>query len=333
MPSKAPIEQVPVRQHRILAAGNLVKQYGSFRAVDDVSLSLARGRTLALVGESGSGKSTIAKLLGYLERPTAGTIALNGTPVPRRVTRQHRQQVQMVFQDPFASLNPAHTIGYTIARSLLIHRRCARAEVADRTASLLDQVNLTPGSDFRYKLPHQLSGGQRQRAAIATALAVGPEVLLADEPVSMLDVSIRVEILTLLQRLVAEQNLAMLYITHDIASARYFADDIVVLYKGRVVERGDAATIVESPRHPYTQLLVAAAPKGGRQSRAALPQTSRTGAVIQGTAALQTPSCAFADRCPKVLPRCTAERPPEIATSDSTLAACWLHARPEGETV
>jgi oligopeptide/dipeptide ABC transporter ATP-binding protein len=315
----------------VLVADNLVKQYGPIRAVDDVSLTLSSGRTLALVGESGSGKSTMAKMLGYLERPTAGTIELDGSVVPRRVRRQHRQQVQMVFQDPFASLNPVHTIGYHVARSLLLHDRCTRAEVAAVAALLLDQVNLSPGAEFLTKLPHQLSGGQRQRAAIAAALAVGPRVLLADEPVSMLDVSIRVDILTLLRRLVAEQDLAMLYITHDIASARYFADDIAVLYKGRVVERGDAATIVESPQHPYTQLLIAAAPRGGRSRGASvLPQTSRSAAASPARAAPQQ-HCAFAPRCPKVLPRCTNERPPEIATSDSTLAACWLHARPEGE--
>jgi peptide/nickel transport system ATP-binding protein len=319
MPSEMLVKQEP-----ILVADNLVRVYGGIRAVDGVSLTLVSGRTLALVGESGSGKSTVAKMLGYLERPTSGTIALNGAPVPRRVSRRHRQQVQMVFQDPFASLNPVHTIGYTIGRSLLLHGHCTRAEVAARSADLLDQVNLTPGSEFRSKLPHQLSGGQRQRAAIATALSVGPRVLLADEPVSMLDVSIRVGILSLLRRLVAEQDLAMLYITHDIASARYFADDLAVLYKGQVVERGDAPTIVESPRHPYTRLLIAAAPKGGRQARQSLPQTSSTGAVSAS-------GCPFAPRCPDVLPRCTTQRPPEVATSDSTLAACWVHARPEGE--
>jgi peptide/nickel transport system ATP-binding protein len=314
----------------VLVADNLVKQYGPIRAVDDVSLTLSSGRTLALVGESGSGKSTVAKLLGHLERPTAGTIELNGSAVPRRVRRRHRQQVQLVFQDPFASLNPVHTIGYHVARSLLLHDRCPRAEVAAVAARQLEQVNLSPGGEFLSKLPHQLSGGQRQRAAIAAALAVGPKVLLADEPVSMLDVSIRVDILTLLRRLVAEQDLAMLYITHDIASARYFADDIAVLYKGRVVERGDAATIVASPQHPYTQLLIAASPRGGSGGVRVLPQISRSAAAPARVAPQQ--HCAFAPRCPKVLPRCLTERPPEIATSDSTLAACWLHARPEGES-
>lgn len=315
----------------VLEAVGLVRHYGrrrghgqaaGVRAVDGVSLRLEQGKTLALVGESGSGKSTIARVLGQLERPTAGSVLLNGKPVPRRVTRTHHRQVQMIFQDPFASLNPIHTIGYNIIRSLLIHHHCGRGEAGPRAAAILEQVNLSPGSEFLGKLPHQLSGGQRQRAAIAAALAVGPSALLADEPVSMLDVSIRVEILSLLQRLTAEQNLALLYITHDIASARYFADQIVVLYQGRVAERGPATEVVERPAHPYTQLLVAAAPRGGASGRPALPQLPRSAA----TAPAATERCAFAGRCPHTMPRCTQQRPPEFATGDGRASACWLHA-------
>jgi peptide/nickel transport system ATP-binding protein len=313
-----------------LEAVSLVKHYSQrlgrtadrgILAVDDVSLRLERGRTLALVGESGSGKSTIARLLCRLERPTAGSILLDGNAPPKRVRRAQRQRVQMVFQDPFASLNPAHTIGYHVGRPLLIHGRCQRrAEVPGTAARILEQVNLSPGRDFLDKLPHELSGGQRQRAAIAAALAVGPNVLLADEPVSMLDVSIRAEILTLLRRLTAEQHLALLYVTHDIASARYFADSIAVLYKGRIVERGPAAEVIDQPSHPYTRLLVAAAPRGGAGHTEPLPQ--RRGPVAAAGGA----RCAFAGRCPHAVDLCTRQRPPEIPVGDGRFAACWLHA-------
>jgi peptide/nickel transport system ATP-binding protein len=314
-----------------LEAAGLVKVYrrrgarAVIRAVDDVSLRLESGRVLALVGESGSGKSTVARLLTHLERPTAGLVLAGGTKLPARVRRLHRQQVQMVFQDPFASLNPAHTIGYHIGRSLLIHHRCPRGEVPETAARFLEQVNLSPGEEFLGKLPHQLSGGQRQRAAIAAALAVGPRVLLADEPVSMLDASIRASILALLRRLAVEQNVALLYITHDVASARFFADSIAVMYRGRIVERGPAAQVVERPEHPYTQLLVAAAPRGGAHDRPPLPQR-RPG---QSAPAPSGPRCEFADRCPHVMDRCTEQRPPEFGTGDDRFTACWL-AAPSG---
>ena len=319
-----------LREVPALEAVGLVKNYRQRRgspgsrsilAVDDVTLQLESGRTLALVGESGSGKSTIARLLCHLERPTAGSILLDGHAMPARIRRAQRRQVQLVFQDPFASLNPAHTIGYHVGRSLLIHGHCQRrAELPAAVAGILDQVNLSPGKDFLGKLPHELSGGQRQRAAIAAALAVGPTVLLADEPVSMLDVSIRAEILTLLRRLTTEQDLALLYITHDIASARYFADSIVVLYKGRIVERGPAADVVDTPSHPYTKLLVAAAPRGGAGHPEPLPQ--RRGLAVAAGGA----RCPFANRCPHAVDLCTRERPPEVPVGDGRFAACWRQA-------
>lgn len=233
----------------------------AFRAVDRVSFELVPGRTVALVGESGSGKSTIARILSRLEKPTSGRIDVtrdDGTPVPRSLYRQH---VQMVFQDPFASLNPFHTIEHHIARPIRIHHPDRNAGVVhDKVVSMLERVNLHPAADVAARRPHELSGGQRQRVAIARALAPGAEVLIADEPVSMLDVSIRLGVLNLLGRLQREDDLALLYITHDLATARHFSDEILVLYRGRIVERGPADDVILNPQHAYTRLLAVAAP-------------------------------------------------------------------------
>ncbi|QZN87186.1 ABC transporter ATP-binding protein [Cellulomonas sp. C5510] len=233
----------------------------TLRAVDGVSFDLVPRRTVALVGESGSGKSTIAKLLTRLEKPTSGQIRVtldDRTPVVGSVYRRH---VQMVFQDPFASLNPFHTIEHHVARPLLLHHRTRGAEqTRERVAQMLERVNLTPAHAFAQRRPHELSGGQRQRVAIARALAPGAQVLIADEPVSMLDVSIRLGVLNLLARLQREDNLAVLYITHDLATARHFSDEILVLYRGRVVERGPSDAVILDPHHDYTRLLAQAAP-------------------------------------------------------------------------
>jgi peptide/nickel transport system ATP-binding protein len=237
-------------------------------AVDRVGFDLVPGRTVALVGESGSGKSTIARMLTRMERPTAGDITVtreDNTPVTGSA---YRQQIQMVFQDPFASLNPFHTVAHHIARPLLLHRRTrGREETRQRVLEMLDRVNLTPPQDIASRRPHELSGGQRQRVAIARALAPGAGVLIADEPVSMLDVSIRLDVLNLLARLQREDNLAVLYITHDLATARHFSDEILVMYRGRIVERGPADDVILRPRHPYTRLLALAAPDPERPGK------------------------------------------------------------------
>lgn len=232
-----------------------------FRAVDRVSFDLVPGRTVALVGESGSGKSTIARILARLDKPTSGTINVSlddGTPVAGSL---YRRQVQMVFQDPFASLNPFHSIEHHIARPLQIHHRAqGAAQTRERVIQMLERVNLEPAADFAQRRPHELSGGQRQRVAIARALAPGASVVIADEPVSMLDVSIRLGVLNLLGRLQREDHLSVLYITHDLATARHFSDEILVLYKGRIVERGPADDVILDPHHDYTRLLALAAP-------------------------------------------------------------------------
>ena len=225
------------------------------RAVDGVDLTLRAGETVALVGESGSGKSTVVRALARFVRPTAGTIRLHGSASHR--DRFYRRSVQLVFQDPFASLNPMHTVGHHLRRPLLVHG--TETPIDDAVAALLTSVNLVPPLDMATKRPHELSGGQRQRVAIARALATNPEILLADEPVSMLDVSIRLEILNLLDRLRTQRNLAMLYVTHDLATARHFASEILVMYRGKIVERGTSDQVILAPQHPYTQLLVRSA--------------------------------------------------------------------------
>lgn len=250
---------------------NVVKQYHlrggwkghTLKAVNNVSFTLEPGKTIALVGQSGSGKSTIAKLLMQLERPTSGQILLDGKPIQRRGNglREYRKHVQMVFQDPFASLNPFHSIGHHLARPLILHGKAkAGAEVEAGVRSLLERVRLEPADDVAQRRPHELSGGQRQRVAIARALAPEPSVLVADEPVSMLDVSIRLGVLNLLATLQREENLGVLYITHDLATARHFSDEILVMYQGEIVERGPSDDVILNPQHEYTKLLAAAAP-------------------------------------------------------------------------
>ncbi|PFG43934.1 peptide/nickel transport system ATP-binding protein [Isoptericola jiangsuensis] len=238
------------------------------RAVDGVSFTLEPGRTTALVGQSGSGKSTVAKMLMRLESPTSGQILLDGRPVGRgrAAQRAYRGQVQMVFQDPFGSLNPHHTIEHHLARPVALHHPgLSAAQVRTRVLDLLRRVRLDPAEDFAARRPHELSGGQRQRVAIARALAPEPGILVADEPVSMLDVSIRLGVLNLLARLQREENLGVLYITHDLATARHFSDDIMVMFRGSVVERGPADEVLLHPQHEYTRTLRAASPDPERR--------------------------------------------------------------------
>ncbi|WP_125774614.1 ABC transporter ATP-binding protein [Antribacter gilvus] len=240
----------------------------TLRAVDGVSFILEPGRTVALVGQSGSGKSTIAKILTQLERPTSGRLLLDGKPVGRGRRAQHayRHQVQMVFQDPFGSLNPFHTVGHHLARPVALHHPgLSNDELRDRVQSLLRRVRLD--EDLAERRPHELSGGQRQRVAIARALGPGPGILVADEPVSMLDVSIRLGVLNLLSTLQQEENLGVLYITHDLATARHFSDDILVMYQGRIVERGVADEVILNPQHEYTRTLREASPDPERRLR------------------------------------------------------------------
>jgi ATPase components of various ABC-type transport systems, contain duplicated ATPase len=233
------------------------------RALGGVDLDIAHGEIVALVGESGSGKSTLARCLARLEQPTAGTFLFEGEDImvtsKRRATREYRSAVQMIFQDPFGSLNPVHRIGHFLERPLRLHGAATgRAELERAKLRLMAKVGLPAEMLERY--PHELSGGQRQRIAIARALAVNPRLILADEPTSMLDVSVRIGVLNLMRTLCEEQGISMLYITHDLASARYLADRIVVMFAGEFVEGGDSMELLASPQHPYTRLLISAVP-------------------------------------------------------------------------
>ncbi|MCS4277482.1 ABC transporter ATP-binding protein [Mycetocola lacteus] len=238
-----------------------IRGTGDFLALDKVNFTLTSGKTIALVGQSGSGKSTIAKILTQLERATSGEVLLDGVAIPRRgrALRKYRQQVRMVFQDPFASLNPYHTIRHHIERPLLLDKVVPKDQVEDEVFRLLERVRLEP-NDVIDRRPHELSGGQRQRVAIARALASRPSLLIADEPVSMLDVSIRLGVLNLLADLQRESNLGVLYITHDLATARHFSDEIMVLNHGVVVERGNADDVILNPQNAYTRQLRDASP-------------------------------------------------------------------------
>src|SRR5581483_6318355 len=289
-------------------------------AVEDVDVTLTAGRVTAVVGESGCGKTTVARMLAHLIKPTRGTIMLGGTPVSGRMLRAYRRKVQIVFQDPFASLNPIHNVRYHLSRPLRIHKRARGTREVNRAVdTLLSRVKLEPPGQFADKLPHELSGGQRQRVAIARALAAGPAVLLADEPVSMLDVSIRLGVLNLLGELRDVEGLAILYVTHDIASARYFADTMTVMYAGRIVESGPSLEVTDNPAHPYTQLLLDAAPDPERPGPQAMEARGSAPSLIAPPS-----GCRFHPRCPHAMPVCSERQPPDIPVGVGHVAACWL---------
>jgi peptide/nickel transport system ATP-binding protein len=305
---------------------DLTKHFKKVHAVDDVSFTLQPGRITALVGESGSGKSTIARLLVRLYKPTAGSIHLGDRDVAgdrsRRALRTYRSQVQMIFQDPFGSLNPAKTIRHHIERPLRIHGIVPDDMVDARVHELLDTVGLVPPEQIAAKYPHQLSGGQRQRVAIARALAVEPVVLLADEPTSMLDVSIRIGILNLMLRLKEERQIAFLYVTHDLASARYVADDILVMYAGQIVEQGPIEQVLAHPLHPYTQLLLSAVPDARLREQERIP----LGRGHAAAAVDPRPGCRFVGRCPIAIEVCDRVTPPLVEARPDHSARCHVNA-------
>ena len=299
-------------------------------AVDGIDLRLDRGRIVALVGESGSGKSTVAKLLAHLISTTSGDILLDGAPSQARFGRKFRDyvaQVQMISQDPFASLNPVHTIRYVLGRSLHLHHPELRGQgFEDALVALLERVELTPAKRYLEKYPHELSGRQRQRVAIARALGADPMVILADEPVSMLDVSIRLGILNLLAELRDQMHLAILYITHDIASARYFADETYVMYAGRIVEQGDSESVTQRPAHPYTRLLISSAPDPDRLGLASVVDVGNG----EPPSLVSPPSgCRFRTRCEFAADLCSRATPPLIELEGGGRAACWLYGPDE----
>ena len=279
---------------------------GTVRAVDGVSFRLGRGETLALVGESGCGKTTLARTVALLYAPTAGSVRFQGrelTGLGRRDLKPARRRIQMIFQDPYSSLNPRLPVGAIIAEPLVIHGLGGRAEQRDRVAMLARQVGLGAADMDRY--PHQFSGGQRQRIAIARALAVEPSLVIADEPVSALDVSIQSQVLNLMRDLQAAHGLAYLFISHDLAVVRHFADRVAVMYLGRIVEEAPADALFANPRHPYTRALIAAQPVVGRGKR-------RPGDVLRGdipSPLRPPPGCAFHPRCPLAQDICRQSAP------------------------
>lgn len=300
------------------------------RAVAEVSFELRRGEILALVGESGSGKTTVARMLARLLRPSGGRILLDGRDVlreePRRASRSYRGRLQMVFQDPFASLNPVHTVAHHIERPLWRHRKVRTRSAAHAAArGLLAAVGLTPPDDFAGRRPDELSGGQRQRVALARALAVEPEILIADEPTSMLDASMRAGVLGLIQELAHERGVAVLTITHDLASARRIADRTMVMYAGRVVEVAPTESLVCSPAHPYTRLLLAAAPRPGGTILRELP-------VRPGQRIHPSPACSFASRCPDAVATCFAAEPADREVGPGHRTRCHLAGSISEET-
>ncbi len=296
---------------RVFTAGGFGRAAKRTVALDDVSLQVRRGEAVALIGESGSGKSTLARLLLRLDHHDAGMVRLDGADVAQLPERTFRRRVQLVFQDPFSSLNPMRTIGAQLESPLTQLKGTSVATWQSEAAQLLDDVGLSPGATFLTRRPDELSGGQRQRVAIARALAAAPDVLVADEPTSMLDVSLRGGVLQLLQRLKVERGLGLLLITHDLAAARRVADRVAVLFRGRIVETGPIDDVIRAPSHPYTQSLLHAATSLAAGAAPVAPEASNA-------------ACAYASRCPHTFVRCANEVPELVSIGAERASRCHL---------
>ncbi len=319
----APIIKAVALTRHFQIGGPLARK--TLHAVDDFDLTIGAREIVALVGESGSGKSTVARLLARVYKPTSGQILYRGRDLARLRSRSERldyaSHVPMVFQDPYGSLSPVYKVSHGVMRALKLHRPELKGPARDQEAArILRSVGLSPPQDFLNKYPYELSGGQRQRIGFAQALACRPELILADEPVSMLDVSVRIGVLNLMADLREKEGLSFLYITHDIASARYVADRLIVMYAGRIAETGPAEDVLANPKHPYTQLLLSAVPDP--REPISLPATSE---VAEPPRVINPgEGCRFRWRCPYAIDRCSVETPKLRSLRPAHEAACHV---------
>ena len=318
------LEVSGLSKHYPIVAGLLRREVGRVRAADDVNFSIERGETLALVGESGCGKTTVARCILRALRPSAGAIRFSPedgqmvdlAPLSRRALRPLRRHIQLIFQDPYASLNPRMMVGDIIAEPMVVNKIPAPERQA-RLLELLDLVGLPAVARSRF--PHAFSGGQRQRIGIARALALNPRLIVADEPVSALDVSVQAQIINLLLDLQDRLGLSMLFVAHDLGVVRHVSDRVAVMYVGRIVEVAPTVALYATPRHPYTRALLAAVPKADPEARDAI--TAPLGEVADP--ANPPPGCAFHPRCPFAIDRCRVDRPELVEIMPGHLSACF----------
>ncbi|HLH87976.1 MAG TPA: oligopeptide/dipeptide ABC transporter ATP-binding protein [Xanthobacteraceae bacterium] len=313
------LEVRDLRKSFVIGGGLLRRAAATIRAVNGVSFRVAPGESLGLVGESGCGKSTIARSILRLMELDAGSVTFDGIDVraaSRVVLRQLRQRMQIVFQDPYSSLNPRRTVRQALEEPLRVHRRGSSREIAEKAQAAIAEVGLPKDVVDRY--PHEFSGGQRQRIGIARALVLDPDLIIADEPVSALDVSVQAQILRLLEGLRARRRLSFLFVSHDLGVVRHFCDRLAVMYLGRIVEEGRTADVLDRPMHPYTRLLRDSSPLPDPGARIALP-------AFAGEApspAAPPPGCPFHPRCDRADPKCREELPAIRSLAENRLGAC-----------
>jgi peptide/nickel transport system ATP-binding protein len=316
--------QLQVKEiNKVFSSGFLINKT-QFKAVNNVSFNLKVGEVIAIVGESGSGKSTTARMITNLIKPTSGEILFEGTNIKeKKFQKELPERFQMIFQDPFAALNPNHTIGYAIGRPLKLKNK-TEGSIREKVLELLTLVGLTPAEDFIEKFPYQISGGQKQRVVIARVLGLEPEIIVADEPTSMLDVSIGIDIMNLLLDLKEKRNLSYILITHNLASARYMADRIMVMYAGEIVEIGDCEDVINSPKHPYSKLLLQSSPDPWQTNDEQIDfiEPLETHKLDTG--------CKFQFRCPYATEQCRNSEISLYKLADEREVRCNLYEEVEG---